>query len=142
MTYFNLSKQYASLEKRTNKEKQIKEEIRVLVKKRADLNSKSELIELVNLLDAGLGSLNNYDELLYSIISLATSDMRFDNLSITDRGLRLSGDSSSMNGNYSFYTFLQQLEYNPYVKSTTYGLSQGSDFTRSRFNVSVVLNEK
>ena len=112
---------------------------RELIKSRNRFQDQLKVMGYADLIETSLSSQLNFDELLFSFITIASSDMRFEKLSISSDSVNLSGQVSSMNGNYSFYSYLQQVEQLPFVHSSRYNLGVASLPDTSRFSLNIRL---
>ena len=135
----SLSKEYQQFAvSLRGKNQQSRDVLRDLTKERNRLKEQDKIIGYVDLIETSITQMK-IDEALFSLISLATSDIRFKKMDIDAASIRFSGSASAERGNYSFYSFLQQLDSLPFVSRSTYTLNQGAVSETSNFSVTLYL---
>jgi len=110
---------------------------REMVELRDRVKQQKLIIDYSDLTSKSLAAQIPLDDFLLSITSISTSDISFKVLRIHQNKVVISGTSSSLNGNYSFYMFLQQLEALPYLGRVKYNLGISGGLDLSSFSINV-----
>ncbi|MEK9728120.1 MAG: hypothetical protein VW397_08470 [Candidatus Margulisiibacteriota bacterium] len=141
--YKILKDQYDSfLNNRSQQVKSNAQKRREMVELRNRIQQQQKIIDFSDLTTKVFNSAVNIDDLLYQLVSITTPDMSFKVLQIRGERVDISGTSSSVNGNYSFYIFLQKLENFPNFDRVRYNLGMGAGANRATFYVEFYLKKK
>ena len=137
-TYFQLSKSYSSYTKNQTSERlQQANKKREMVEQRNRIKKQKVIIDYADLTSESLVAQIPLDDFLYNVTSISTPDISFAVLRVRRNKVFISGTSSSLNGNYSFYMFLQQLEAFPYLGRIKYNLGISGGIDLSSFSIDV-----
>tara|TARA_Y100001935_G_C17309684_1_gene514923 strand:- start:1669 stop:3156 length:1488 start_codon:yes stop_codon:yes gene_type:complete len=137
-SYFKLNKSYLGYSANQSSEK--KEQAskkRDMVELRDRIKKQKLIIDYSDLTSESLVAQIPLDDFLFNITSISTPDISFSVLRIRRKKVFISGTSSSLNGNYSFYMFLQQLESLPYLGRVKYNLGISGGLDLSSFSIDV-----
>jgi len=136
--YFKLKKEYSSYKKNHSKEMLIQaKKKREMVELRERINKQKKIIDYADLTTIAYKSDVSVDDFLYQLTAMSSPDISFAVLRIRNKKITITGTSSSVNGNYSFYMFLQQLESLPYLGRIHYSLGMGGAPNASSFTIEV-----
>ena len=94
-------------------------------------------MDYAELTTVAYGSQIPINDLLMKLSRIFSNDMSFNSLRIRRNQVNLSGTCSSLNGNYSFYTFLQKLQSISYLDKPRYSLSLAPGVNVSKFSVQI-----
>lgn len=137
-SYYQLNKTYLGYTSSQSSEKEdqaIKK--RDMVELRDRIKKQKLIIDYSDLTSKSLAVQIPLDDFLYRITSISTPDISFGVLRIRRNKVFISGTSSSLNGNYTFYMFLQQLESLPYLGRVKYNLGISGGLDLSSFSIDV-----
>ena len=143
INYYDLKSQYTQF--LNNRSQQLTDNSikrREMVALRNRISQQKKVIDFADLTTKVFRSNLNIDDLLYQLITITPQDMTFKTLQIRAGRVDISGTSSSENGNYSFYIFLQQLENFPNFDRVRYNLGMDKDSNRSTFYVEFYIKSK
>ena len=136
--YYHLNKEYASYKvNQSSKMRQQAKKKRDMVVLRDRINQQKKIIDYSDLTSKAYSTSISLDDFLYDLTSISSPDISFGVLRIRNKKVTMSGTSSSLNGNYSFYMFLQQLETFPYLGRIHYTLGLGGGLDLSSFSIEV-----
>ena len=134
--YYHLNKEYASYKvNQSSKMRQQAKKKRDMVVLRDRINQQKKIIDYSDLTSKAYSTSISLDDFLYDLTSISSPDISFGVLRIRNKKVTMSGTSSSLNGNYSFYMFLQQLETFPYLGRIHYTLGLGGDWICRHFQL-------
>jgi len=108
-----------------------------MVELRERINKQKKIIDYADLTTIAYKSDVSVDDFLYQLTAMSSPDISFAVLRIRNKKITITGTSSSVNGNYSFYMFLQQLESLPYLGRIHYSLGMGGAPNASSFTIEV-----
>ena len=108
-----------------------------IIIKRDRAKKQQKILDYAELTDRAFSSQIPIDDFLLNITSMASSDMTFDSVRVKLTKVHISGTSSSLNGNYTFYTFLQNLETIPYLSRPRYNLALAGGVNKSKFSIQI-----
>ena len=137
-SYYKLNKEYSVYRK--NQSQQLQDQTqrkREMVELRDRINQQKKIIDYSDLTSDAYSSQISIDEFLYTLTSISSQDISFDVLRIRNKKINISGTCSSLNGSYSFYSFIQQLEKVPYLGQVKYNLGLGGGVDLSLFSIEV-----
>ena len=136
--YFSLKKELAkySLNLTDQLEDQQARKAEIILK-RDRAKDQKKILDYAELTDRAFSSQIPIDDFLLNITSMASTDMTFDSVRVKLTKVHISGTSSSLNGNYTFYTFLQNLETIPYLSRPRYNLTLAGGVNKSKFSIQI-----
>jgi hypothetical protein len=136
--YYTLNQSYLGYTANRSSEKQEQAtKKRDMVELRDRMKEQKLIIDYSDLTSESLVAQIPLDDFLFDITSISTPDISFSALRIRRKKVFISGTSSSLNGNYSFYMFLQQLESLPYLGRVKYNLGISGGLDLSSFSIDV-----
>jgi len=140
--YLDLKKEYSSfIKNRSGQASKNLQKRREMVSLRNRINKQKKVIDISDLTTAALKSELRIDYFLFRLVGITSQDIQFKSLRIRKNRANIVGSSSSDNGNYSFYAFIQKIEEFPNFDRVKYNLGLDKSTERSTFSLEVYFKD-